>query len=228
MVQLIKKYIEPGPEGLFDNLDDMGKEGLYPPWGRPDTRVVGLFIRHWLFIAMRYHALIISRLALLADQHRDMGLCKRTLTTCYDRLATMRQELSNGIQVAKGNMDRLRSWRRSQVADVLCGWEEKQTVLDAMDVSRSLPCAFWRDVYTGKMHFHHAKEVGILIHDVDYSEAQAKAIRERDDYMSRLNAHIDRMLAGDDAFMKAWNNTYSMASKVLTPTPPIPNVKVGI
>ena len=219
------EFSRPGTNGLYDRLADLGEKGRQPEWNRSDIRGVGIMIDTMLFITMKHLALFYARYAAYALQKGDEKEAAVHITSYYNQMDTMRKTIDDRLKLIKGNVDRLRAWRLANVTEVKDKDPSRSMLVDAIMVSRDPdPCAvsYWVDEYTKKgEHRKNATNKAVFSKDWDYGQSHSDATTERDNYVTRLRAHIDRVLHPDEMVHQAWTATMKAASRFLCPPDPI-------
>ena len=179
-----------------------------------------------LLITMKYLALFYARYAAYALQKGDEKEATTHITSYYNQMDTMRKTIDDRLKLIKGNVDRLRAWRLARVTEVKDEDHSRSVLLDVvMDSSDPEPHAFsyWVDEYTKKDE--HRKNAtgpkGFFSKEWDYGQSHSDATTERDDYVTRLRAHIGRVLHPDEMVQQAWTATMKAASRFLCPPDPI-------
>jgi hypothetical protein len=179
-----------------------------------------------LFITYKYLALFEARYSAYLLEQGDTKLAGERMGAYYGHLDDLRDEIAKALPIVKANIDRLRKWRQDQVTEVENVDHSRGVFQDAMMTSSHDPDpiarSFWSDKYNGKgEHRHDAKRIGIFTKDWDYSGSHKVAQEERDAYVVRLNAHIDRVLHPDEAIHAIWESTLAATRTFMVPPQPI-------
>lgn len=174
---------------------------------------------------MKYIALFYARHAAHALREGDEKGAAVHITSYYNQMDTMQKTIDDRLKLVEENMTRLRDWRLARVSGVKKKDDSRDIVFSMfVDVPDPQPFAvsYWVDDYTKKEGpCYNASIKSTYSRDWDHTKSDVKATADRDAYVTRLKAHIARVLRPDEMVRQAWTATMKAASKFLCPPDPI-------